>query len=192
RLPDLWFDPSDLRNPWRLASAEQITVSVAESAESATPSGPLGQRYRAANENTRRKRAEPFEVDPDQLDQATQLHAATQNALSAVVEIRGREPVSPTGEPNYDLAWEEPDGSVVVVEVKSLRSTNAERQLRLGLGQVLRYRSLLEADGRKAKSVLALSAPPHDPRWVALCDQLGVSLIWMPNLDTMLDQALGT
>jgi hypothetical protein len=193
RLPDLWFEPADLRDPWQLAPVdEHTTAAVAEPVEPAIVSGPLGQRYRAANENARRKRVEPFEVDPDQLDRATQLHAATQNALSAVARDRGREPLSPIGEPNYDLAWEEPDGSVVVVEVKSIRWTNAERQLRLGLGQVLRYRSLLEADGHKVKSVLALSGPPHDPRWIALCDQLDVSLIWMPNLDTMLTQALST
>lgn len=191
QLPELWFDPTDLRDPWRLAlAAQQPTGFQPESIQSPHPGGLLGQSYRAANENIRRKRTEPFEVDPDQIDQSTQLHAATQNALSAVVALRGCEPLSPTGEPNYDLAWEEPDGSVVVVEIKSIRSTNSERQLRLGLGQVLRYRALLEADGRKVRSVLALSGPPHDLRWVGLCDEHGVSLIWMPNLAAMLGQAL--
>ena len=47
---------------------------------------------------------------------------------------------SPVGqEPQYDLSWETPDATMVA-EVKSLTARNEERQLRLGLGQVLRYR----------------------------------------------------
>jgi len=96
-------------------------------------------------------------------------------------------PRSPDGEPNFDIGWQEPDGRVVVVEVKSLTDANAERQLRLGLGQVLRYRNLLESDEAEVAAVLALSAAPHDPRWIELCHELGVGLIWPPGLAEMLD-----
>lgn len=189
QLPDLWFDPGDLRTPWRLAPSEGSTTPSAPSGgESA---GPAGSSYKTADENPQRRRSEPFEVDPDQLDRATRLHAATQNALAVAVEERGCRPRSPAGEPNFDLAWEELDGTFVVAEIKSTKATNAERQLRLGLGQVLRYRSLLTAiSGRDVRGVLALSAPPHDSRWIALCREHGVSLIWMPHLDSMLAQAL--
>jgi hypothetical protein len=188
-LPDLWFDPGDLRDPWRVAPEGEVAII-----STPTPSGraarPLGAKYKAANESARRKRADPFEVDPDQLDRATNLHGATQNALSAAVERRGCRPCRPIDEPNYDLAWEE-SGYVVVAEIKSVKSTNVERQLRLGLGQVLRYRSMLEDQGRNdVRSILALSGPPHDDRWVKLCRQHEVALIWMPEIDAMLGAAL--
>jgi hypothetical protein len=190
KLPDLWFDPSDLRDPWRLAPAATPTSAAQATRKGRSRGTPLGGRYRTADESSRRKPPEPFEVDPDALDRSTRLHAATQNALSKAVERRGFEPRSPVGEPNYDLAWEEPEGRIVVAEVKSVKSTNVERQLRLGLGQVLRYRALLRAEGSAVQAVLALSGPPHDLRWVTLCQENGVALIWMPMLEEMLANAL--
>jgi hypothetical protein len=183
-LPDLWFEPGNLHDPWRVAPEGNIVTST--SARSGDAARPLGAKYQAADESVRRKRADPFEIDPDQLDRATRLHAATQNAVSAAVERRGYSPCRPIGEPNYDLAWEEPNG-VVVAEIKSIKSTNVERQLRLGLGQLLRYRAMLEDQDRgEVRSVLVLSGPPSDDRWVKLCRQHGVALIWMPEIDAML------
>lgn len=190
RLPDLWFDPEDLRDPWRLAPADGQDLAPVSGTDAISLD--LGKDYQTADETPHRRRAEPFAIDPDLLDRATSLHAATQNAVAAAIEQRGRKPLLPTGEPSYDVAWEEPDGSVVVVEVKSIRSTNAERQLRLGLGQVLRYRSLLETMGADVRCVLALSAPPHDRRWITLCEQHGVALIWMPKIGEMLTTALAS
>ena len=187
-LPDLWFDANDLRDPWRLNPKAAMSPP---SPPVATPLAPLGAAYRAADEDAERKAPDPFEVDPNQLDRSTRLHAATQNALSAAVKRRGCTPVSPSGEPNFDLAWEEASGVTIVAEVKSVKATNAERQLRLGLGQVLRYQSLLAAHGRQVKGVLVLSGPPHDDRWVELCASHDVALIWIPELDVMLANALG-
>jgi hypothetical protein len=50
-------------------------------------------------------------------------------------------------EPQYDLAWLAGD-TLYVAEVKSLTAANEERQLRLGLGQVLRYTHLLAGRAR--------------------------------------------
>jgi hypothetical protein len=76
---------------------------------------------------------------------------------------------------------------VIVAEIKSITARNEERQLRLGLGQILRYCDLVEAGGRKARGVLVTSSEPSDERWVSLCGQLGVGLIWPPDLDAALD-----
>lgn len=70
-------------------------------------------------------------------------NAATQNELADKLRASGVEPRSPRpDEPNFDLAWES-NGRVFVAEVKSITPRNEERQLRLGLGQVLRYRDVM-------------------------------------------------
>jgi hypothetical protein len=74
-----------------------------------------------------------------------------------------------------------------VAEVKSVKPRNIERQLRLGLGQVLRYHSVMAESGRTVRACIALSDEPHDPRWIALCDELGIGLIWYPDLLAGLD-----
>lgn len=67
--------------------------------------------------------------------------AVTQNSLAGHVRRRGWEPRSPgPGEPNFDLALVV-NGIAWVAEVKSLTEANEEKQLRLGLGQVLRVQS---------------------------------------------------
>lgn len=183
-LPDLWFDPEDLRDPWRLSP--DSTVSSPRGAPAAAQPA-LGAPYHPAVEDVSSAQPEPFDVDPDERDRSTGLHAKTQNALSAAATARGCTPRRPMGEPAYDIAWEEPDGTTVVGEVKSVKPANCERQLRLGLGQVLRYRNLLEAQGRTVRAVLALSAAPLDDRWTSLCAEHGVGLIWMPDIADMLD-----
>lgn len=85
----------------------------------------------------------PFDVDPDIVDRALGAHRDTLVRLAHWITghgFAGRLPA--VGEPLYDLAWI--DGDVLTVaEVKSLTALNEEQQLRLGLGQVLRYRSIL-------------------------------------------------
>ncbi len=184
-LPELWFDPSDLRDPWKLdpdaapARRDPVLVPLAGQA--------VGAAYRPGDEEVESAAPEPFDVDPDERDRGTR----TQNALANAVRGMGLIPLSPSGEPNYDLAWEAEDGRLFVAEVKSVSAANAERQLRLGLGQVLRYRDLLEGGGREAVALLALSAPPPDERWASLCRKLGIGLVWMPGLEPMLADWLG-
>jgi hypothetical protein len=77
----------------------------------------------------------------------------------------GEKPRSPVvGDPQYDLGWTQ-DGVVFIAEVKSVSATNEERQLRLGLGQVLRYRHLLGVDDVRA--VIVVSQQPYDESWKA-------------------------
>jgi hypothetical protein len=61
--------------------------------------------------------------------------------------------------------------------VKSITDANEEKQLRLGLGQVLRYQNLLSKNGA-VHAVLAVERQPTDVTWLGLCDHLGVKLVW--------------
>ncbi len=82
------------------------------------------------------------DIDPAAVERALAGHRRTQNALAKFIAGRGLKPLSPDGTPDFDLAWE--DGRVLfVAEVKSVTDINEEGQLRLGLGQVLRYRHAL-------------------------------------------------
>jgi hypothetical protein len=89
----------------------------------------------------------PFSVDPDVVDRGVRAHAATQNELAARLVLAGFSPLGPDAStPAFDIAWWQ--GAVfVVAEVKSLTIANEERQLRLGLGQVLRYSHKLRSVG---------------------------------------------
>jgi hypothetical protein len=60
---------------------------------------------------------------------------------------------------------------------------NEERQLRLGLGQVLRYRQVLSTGGNPTKAVLAIERAPRDKTRVSLCRELDVMLCWPPAFD---------
>ena len=59
---------------------------------------------------------------------------------------------------------------------------NEEHQLRVGLGQVLRYRQLLAEEGRDVRALIAVEREPSDPTWVDLCGQEEIVLVWPGNL----------
>lgn len=96
-------------------------------------------------------------------DKATRAHAETQNALAELIAARGLVPLSPLpGGPRFDLAWRCSSG-LVVVEVKSITVANFGQQCRLGLGQVLEYRYLLQRSNEPTvRPVLVTSAEPTD------------------------------
>lgn len=140
-----------------------------------------GVAYRIADETTSVGERDPFAVNPALVERALRGHARTQNGLARHVQARGAMPMSPApGHPNYDLAWRVGE-RLYVAEVKSRTDDNEERQLRLGLGQVLRYRQMLAELGEKdPRAVLALESRPRDRSWLALCASLGVILCWGP------------
>lgn len=88
------------------------------------------------------------------------------------------------GEPAFDLAWEGGD-AIVVAEVKSLTDRNEEKQLRLALGQVLRYAHLLGAKGRPVRCVIAAERQPADGSWSELCAAADVTLVWPATFATL-------
>lgn len=145
----------------------------------------LGRAYEEADEEAATSERDPFEVDPNVVDRSLRAHARVQNDLARNVIKLGYEPLSPTaGDPKFDIAWTK-NGQLWVAEVKSLTPSNEEMQLRLGLGQVLRYRNLLASEFDVVTAVLAVEREPTDPAWGALCAELGVILVWPGNFDQL-------
>jgi hypothetical protein len=105
-------------------------------------------------------------------------HGELQNLLAEHIADLGLHPRSPGPlDPPWDLLWL--NGSEVwVAEVKSLTRANEERQLRLGLGQVLIYRQRLQNAHTSVNAALMVEWKPLDPDWHALCKSLGVLLLW--------------
>jgi hypothetical protein len=140
----------------------------------------VGAEYREADENAATGTRDPFTVDPTIVDRGLRGHARTQNALAKYVIEHGHVPLRPRPtDPQFDLAWFDDGGSLFVAEVKSLSVSNEEQQLRLGLGQLLRYRQLLTVQTeQRVRGVLAVERRPTDQRWQDLCDELDVCLVW--------------
>ena len=142
------------------------------------PNDSLGAPYRHVPVIELSKDRDPFSVDPALVERGLNGHTETQNALAAVLDSAGIEPRRglPPG-PNFDLAWEN-DGTVFVAEVKSITAENEENQLRLGLGQVLRYRQQLVARGyERVVAILVPERQPRDASWRELCLEVGVLLL---------------
>jgi hypothetical protein len=120
-----------------------------------------------------------FEVDPDLIDRGTTAHKDIQDALADALAAHGLEPLSPgVVDPRFDVAWVH-EGVAYVTEVKSLTEMNEDRQLRLGLGQVLSYMHLLDWPHVTAvRGVLAVERPPTADYWTTLCSEHGVTLTW--------------
>jgi hypothetical protein len=93
-----------------------------------------------------------------------------------------------TVDPDYDLLLAR-DGTAIVIEVKSLTKDNEDRQMRLGLGQVLMYRHQLATSRppgvRRVRASIAVERRPRNATWVELCRRLDVSLVWPPKLSSI-------
>ena len=143
----------------------------------------LGQPYRRASEDCVLESSEPFERDPERLERSLRSHNALQNQLSDLAIERGLCPLSPgPDDPAFDVAWRTGGRQLTVVEVKSASPETLEFQMRLGLGQILRYAHQLEAQAGTVRRVLAVELPPDDS-WSRLCEELGVTLVWPGVLD---------
>lgn len=99
------------------------------------------------------------------------------------MRVLGHTPTRPkAGNPLWDLLWET-ESCVWVAEVKSITDKNEERQLRLGLGQLLRYRHRLITSAVAARAVLMIERARMDSEWNTLCADLDVVLVWPAVLD---------
>lgn len=140
----------------------------------------LGKAYREADENpSDREREAPPSKDPDGLGRGLAAHNRTQNTIAGILRGFGIEPLSPAhDEPEFDIAWKTNE-MFYVCEVKSITTANEERQLRMAIGQVIRYRQKLAARGHEPiSSVIATERPPSDSSWQDLCEHEGVLLLW--------------
>lgn len=145
-----------------------------------TPHSNPGVPYVPATAKRIAHAAESFHIDADAVDRGTSGHVHTQNSLAEWIRAKGLSPMSPSRkDAPFDLAWQTHE--LWVAEVKSSTETNQERQLRLALGQVLRYGHYYGNLGRKVRHVIAIECAPVDPSWVQLCKSLNVVLCWPPD-----------
>jgi hypothetical protein len=177
---------------WPVVHSRALPGVGRQEVKPATGTPAAGQRggapYREADEQPAITPSDPFERDPQELERSVGSHNALQNALARRARERGIEPLSPLAlDPEYDLAWRLPDGRFVLVEVKSATPTNLEGQLRLGLGQLLRYGAVLKSRGERVRHMLAVERAPGDPIWTALLSELDVTLVTPDTLEDAFD-----
>jgi hypothetical protein len=196
RMPAQMRPGLRFRRDWRPAEVAQLGSALAETIRSEfdavfavahepalssvgrTASPGLGAPYRQVPVTELSGSRDPFSVDPALVERGLRGHTETQNELANVLSNAGIEPRRglPPG-PNFDLAWQK-DGTVFVAEVKSITAENEEHQLRVGLGQVLRYRQRLSALGHdRVVAVLVPERQPRDSSWRELCRECGVVLL---------------
>ena len=129
-----------------------------------------------------------FSVDPDSIDRGTNAHKDVQDQLADAVLGSGMgASLSQRFRPSLrhragqwpDTAW--------IAEVKSLTESNEDRQLRLGLGQVLSYAYLVDWGAAANRPVLAVERKPSSEYWPDLCASHGVELSWPEAFEEMLD-----
>jgi hypothetical protein len=119
--------------------------------------------------------------DPDLGGRGLAVHARIQNIVASAAWSMGFVPLSPrSDDPQFDVAWH--DGETLVVgEVKSLTPANAERQLRVATGQILRYAQLIADE--PVRPVIIVEREPPDLSWLKLCDEQGIWIAWPGALD---------
>ena len=201
RADDLYRLPEDIRERMikGTAGVEQLGSSewaeIAEVLEIGDPvaieepvpketADSAGEAYRQEDEAVSTAPPDPFKVDPDVLDRGVSGHRKTQNAFAQHLQDSGLTPLShrPKLDPPFDVAWRE-DGTLCVAEVKSSTEANQEKQLRLALGQVLRYAHQLGTGGTTVVPVIVIEHEPTDGTWADLCESLGVRLAWPGEFD---------
>ena len=127
-----------------------------------------------------------FTVDPEAIDRGTTEHKRAQTAVSDALRALGIEPLSPSaGDPDFDVGWRIGE-AWFVAEVKSLTAANEATQVRLGIGQVLEYRHVLNRRHPNVRAVLVLEREPDMGRWSELLESLGIDVVWPATLDAHL------
>jgi hypothetical protein len=148
---------------------------------------PIGRSFIEDDENVIPRTAAPGVADPDLVGRGNRAHRRTRNALATHLKSLGIQPLDPgRPDPPFDLAWWE-EGVLYVAEVKSITRENEERQLRLGLGQLLRYCHLLHKRAQHVIPVLVPELKPRDPEWSQLCKALNVTLTFPPDFQVLID-----
>ncbi|THJ24509.1 MAG: hypothetical protein CAF45_004880 [Nitrospira sp. CG24E] len=148
----------------------------------------FGTAYRDANEVPAVHERQVADTDdPDRIGLGLAAHNRTQNTIAEVVRTLGWNPRSPAAnEPEYDLAWQTESG-LFVCEVKSLSVANEERQMRMAIGQVIRYRQKLTAAGYEpVTAVIGIEKHPSDTSWEELCRDEDIVLIWPDTAEKIL------
>lgn len=112
----------------------------------ALPSGPVWVDV-SIRRPTRFEARLPFEVDPDELDRKRREHHEVVRALVEMASARGLAVCRPNSVP-IDVGWfmgsRVGEGDYRLVEVKTVTPSNADKQLRLAIAQVLHYETAIE------------------------------------------------
>jgi hypothetical protein len=187
----------ELREVLRLWEARPVPVddeTSAISAQAEAPDGPTDsvssaatvtisaneEHFRYAGEVASPKVPVSPDIEKQVWDAAHHAHYATQDAATRFAEQSGYEPIHPEILKNrrIDTGWVTPDGTAWVCEAKSLQTSEAGK-LRLGLGQVLDYRTRALSDFDSVRAVLAVERAPTDAdHWLEVCASAGVILVW--------------
>jgi hypothetical protein len=132
--------------------------------DSGSRSNELFVPYYAANERIEVSvRSDLVASEYNALERAVRSHALIQNAVAAAAVAVGLQHWSPSAyAPAFDIAVSSSDGHVFLVEVKSATAENLELQLRIGLGQVLRYAHLLRPYAKGVTPVIAIELQPDE------------------------------
>lgn len=153
-----------------------------------TSTTPIGRNFTDDDEDAVPRAAAPGVPDPDLVGRGNRAHKHTRNALGAYLKSLEIQPLDPvSSDPPFDLGWWKGD-ILYVAEVKSLTRENEERQLRLGLGQLLRYSHLLRKRAEHVIPVLVPELKPRDPEWGQLCKALNVKLVFPPDFEGLIDE----
>jgi hypothetical protein len=161
------------------------------SLKDSTTSNGFGVVYRpAANEPPDAEELPDRLVDLANLDRATRRHMELQDRLAQALRDRDIEPLSPgSWQPQFDVAFEYA-GKRFVVEVKSGDPVSPQ-QLRLGVGQLLEYRYLLQgAKPGVVQAVLLIESEPPDP-WGPVAETVGIKLLQANELEESLSALTG-
>ena len=149
-----------------------------------------GREYRAPTWQELDNKQTVFEIDPKRRTRGIKAHIDIQDKLKIAIQSAGLDPRSPEPvpvDPQFDVAWRQGD-TAFVAEVKSVTEENEERQLRLGLGQVLSYAHLLDWPGvEEVQPVLAVERRPSAEYWEALCKKHCVILTWPEEFGRLFD-----
>lgn len=127
----------------------------------------------------------PFEVDPDELDRKRREHHEVVRALVEMASARGLAVCRPNAVP-IDVGWfmgsRVGEGDYKIVEVKTVTPSNADKQLRLAIAQVLHYESAIELSdlvqpgGTRRQVVLVGDAGQLARPLLALLQKLSIEL----------------
>jgi hypothetical protein len=146
---------------------------------------PIGRNFVEDDENVVPCAATSGLPDPGLVGRGNRAYKHIRNALATHLKSLGIQPLDPTlFDPPFDLAWWQ--GKILyVAEVKSTTRENEEHQLRLGLGQLLRYCHILRKRVEHVVPVLAPELKPRDPEWGQLCRKLNIRLVFPPDFEAL-------
>lgn len=114
----------------------------------------------------------------NELERAVQSHERIQTAIAKLGELHGFKAHSPRGTipPLFDVCLNVGSNTYLLVEVKSATESNLELQMRIALGQVLRYHDQMKARDLEVKACIAIERAPDDS-WRLLLDRMEVGLL---------------